>query len=349
MKLPKPLQVTRRSVQMLALLLILITPILARYANRLNAAELDHLLEEEAGSPQAKLLEGTDWVLRNSVVPDIEVDGRMRRDDEAAVDAASAVMGSSWAFEAFGVRFTDPLGALESMLSSGRMPRVLWIGLLLPLVLTLLFGRVFCSWLCPVGTILELTDGLRRVLKRVGMKPGRTKLWSGDKYLVLVVGLALTVSIGLPLLGSFYPPALFGREVESGFAVFFDAGEAGVAGLTAAGLSLASWFLLGIVFVELAFAPRMWCRALCPGGALYAVLGWLRPVRVRLDKSTCTDCGDCNVACGMGLDPMHDAMGVDCDNCGVCIASCPEGSLSIRAGVRAARPQPLRDGDVEAE
>lgn len=332
MKLPRPFQAARRTTQLLALLLILVTPILARYANRLNAAELDHLLEEQAGSPQAKLLAGTDLVLRKTVIPDIEVDGSLRRDDEAAVDAASTLMGSSWAFEAFGVRFTDPLGALESMLAGRHAPRVLWLGLILPLALTLVFGRVFCSWLCPVGTLLELFDGLRRLLKRLGMKPGRTHLWSGDKFLILAVGLALTLSLGLPLLGSFYPPALFGREVESGFAVFFDAGEAGASGLTAAGLSLASWFLLGIVFVELVFAPRMWCRALCPGGALYALFGWLRPVRVRLEKATCTDCGDCTVACGMGLDPMHDHMGIDCDNCGVCIASCPEGSLSLGIG-----------------
>jgi len=335
MKLPRPFQVTRRSVQALALLLVIVTPILARYANRLNTVELDHLLEEQAGTAQVAVLESTDWLIRNTVVPDIEVDGRMRRDDEAAVAAAAALQGSSWAFEAFGVRFTDPLGAVESMLAGRHMRRVLLIGLILPLALTLLLGRVFCSWLCPVGTILELLDGLHRLTRKLGMRLGRTKLWPGDKFLVLAVGLGLTVALGLPLLGSFYPPALFGREVESGFAVFFDAGEAGAAGLTAAGLSLASWFLIGIVFVELLFAPRMWCRALCPGGALYAALGWLRPVRVRLNKSTCTDCGDCNVACGMGLDPMHGHMGIDCDNCGVCVASCPEGSLAMGLGMGA--------------
>ena len=340
MKRPRGLQVTRRGVQLLFLVLVLVTPVLARYANRLSTGQLDHLLEEQAGSAQARALESADWLVRGTLAPDIVVEGQPRRDAEGAVAAASAVRGTSWAFEVFGLRFTDPLGAVESALASRSLRGVLLWGLALPLLLSIFFGRVFCSWICPVGTLLEWTDGLRRRLRKLDMRPGRVKLWSGDKYLVLAVGLGLSFAIGLPLLGSFYPPALLGREVQSGWAVFFDRGDAGLTGLTAAGLSLAAWFLILIVLVEVALAPRLWCRALCPGGALYALLGAGRLVRLRRTASTCTDCGDCNVHCGMGLDPMRDRTGIDCDNCGVCIAHCPEGSLEFGLLGRATPSEP---------
>jgi ferredoxin-type protein NapH len=183
--------------------------------------------------------------------------------------------------------------------------------------------------MCPVGFGLELTGKLRGLLRFLELSPGKVRLWLGNKYLILVVGLALSFVIGLPFLGYLYPPALLGREAHNGVTVMFDRAEEGVLGFSAAGLTLASWFLLGIALMEILFGPRLWCRSLCPGGAVYSLLGKFRLVRLQRHPDACTLCGDCVTACEMGLNPMTDKTGMECDNCGDCIKSCGDHALGF--------------------
>ena len=100
---------------------------------------------------------------------------------------------------------------------------------------------------------------------------------------------------------------------------------------------------MAIVLVEVTISRRWWCRYVCPGGALYAVLGARRAVRVTLDAGACTGCAECVAACPMGLNPMRNQMGMDCDNCGECITSCNDGALGYRLR------SPLRVGEAPAE
>ncbi len=88
-----------------------------------------------------------------------------------------------------------------------------------------------------------------------------------------------------------------------------------------------SLIVLGIVLLELTVSRRWWCRYVCPGGALYSLLGWARLVRVKRAASMCTDCGVCVVVCPMGLAPMQDVMGPECDSCGLCISNCGDDAL----------------------
>jgi ferredoxin-type protein NapH len=228
------------------------------------------------------------------------------------------------------VTLTDPLAALESVVASRSLPRVLLLGVLIPLLGTIVLGRVFCSWICPVGFMLELNGKLRKLLRFLEIKPGNVKLWAGNKHVLLATGLAVSFVVGLPVLGYLYPPALLAREAHNGVTMMFDRAEGGMLGFSAAGLTLASWFLLAIALVELGFGSRIWCRSLCPGGSLYALLGRWRVVRVRRQEEDCTKCGQCVVACEMGLSPMTDFTGMECDNCGKCVESCGDDALHYR-------------------
>jgi ferredoxin-type protein NapH len=328
MRFIKPMQVSRRTVQIIVVALILITPILARYTNYLSARQLDKAIERMDGSLQAGILETTDSVIGNFTEPEIR-DDRPTRNRKAHLEAARQLKGTTWSFELFGVTLTDPLAACESALASGTVRWVLVAGILIPVILTVLLGRIFCSWICPVGFFLELTDKLRGVLRFLEIAPGKAHLARANKYLLLFVGLGAALMFGIPFLGYFYPPALLGREVHNGITVMFDRAEEGFLGFSAAGLTLASWFLLGIAVVEIGLGARMWCRSLCPGGAVYALLGRWRLVRVGRDSSKCTKCGECVMRCGMGLSPMTDAMGMECDNCAVCISHCPDNALGF--------------------
>lgn len=330
MSFVRPLQISRRTVQILFVILTVLTPVLARYANYLSARQLDKVMARLEGSPQGELLLYTDTAIRSTFAPDIERGERMARDRDTALEVARSLKGSTWSFELFGVSLTDPLAVLESGLASRNVTWVLIAGALIPIALALLFGRVFCSWICPVGFGLEITGKLRKVLRFLEIKPGRTPLWDGNKYVLLVGGLLITAVFGIPFLGYLYPPAMLGREAHNGITVFFDRGEEGLLGFTGAGLTIASWLLLAIALLEIAFSARFWCRSLCPGGAVYNALGAARLIRVKLEDAKCTRCAECIPVCEMGLNPMSDPLGIECDNCGECISHCPEGALEFR-------------------
>lgn len=330
MKLLKPLQLSRRTVQFLVLALIVMTPVLARYGNYLSARQLDQVMKRFDDSIQGASLSYTDQAIRGLVAPDIERGENHRRDEKQALVAARSLKGTVWSFELFGVSLTDPLAALESVAATKSLRWVLILGILIPVGLSIILGRFFCSWICPVGLGLELSGKLRGLLRFLEIQPGRTRLWYGNKYLLLVLGLSLTLILGLPFLGYLYPPALMGRELHNGVTVMFDRAEDGLLGFSAAGLTLASWFLLSIAVIEVLFGARLWCRSLCPGGAVYSLLGRFRLLRVVRDSAHCTMCGECVVACDMGLNPMIDKTGMECDNCGLCIASCNDDALHMR-------------------
>jgi polyferredoxin len=332
-KRPTRLQVSRRTVQVAVLLLTVATPVIARYANYLSARQLDKAIERFEGSPQGLALHATDALLLGATGLDRDEeegsDLRHAERDELLV-AARQVRGSVWSFELFGLTLTDPLAAAESVLASRSFRWVMIVGVLVPIVGTILLGRFFCSWLCPAGFLFEITGSLRRLLRFLEVSPGRARLWHGNKYVLLGLGLAVSFVIGLPVLGYVYPPALIGREAHNGITMMFDRAEDGLLGFSAAGLTIASWFLLAIALVEVVFGPRLWCRSLCPGGALYALLGRYRLVRIERSPDNCTTCGECVLSCAMGLSPMTDKTGMECDNCGACVAACGDDALGFR-------------------
>ncbi len=235
-------------------------------------------------------------------------------------ERVASVHGDSWSAQIGGVSLLDPLAAAEGVVSQKASFRPLLLALVLPVALTVLLGRVFCSWVCPAGFLFESCDSLRRLLAKASLVPGRVRLWRGHKYVLLVAGLAVTALAGIPVLSHVYPPALAAREVHDTVFGLLDGRYAPTGALL---------FLFGIVLFELLAGRRAWCRSLCPGGALYCLLGSGRLVRIRREAKRCTDCADCIVACPIGLDPMHDRTGVECDNCRECVASCPEDALSF--------------------
>ena len=79
---------------------------------------------------------------------------------------------------------------------------------------------------------------------------------------------------------------------------------------------------------------RGFCRYVCPGGALYSLLGHFRLFRIKRDVTLCNDCAKCNVVCQFGLDPLHDNFTRECNNCTACIAVCPTDALIFTASFK---------------
>lgn len=226
-----------------------------------------------------------------------------------------SITGTLWSMKIGTLEFTDPLAAAETIAASRALYAPLILSVLIPLVGTLLLGRVFCSWICPGYLFFEIGNLLRRLLKLAEIPPARVPFSFKNKYILLLVGLVIAAVTGLPLFANIYPPAVLSR--------IFHAWVFGTALKT-------MLIIMGLILlVEVLVSPRWWCRTMCPGGALYGLLGAVRLVRVKVNPETCTHCHKCHPVCPMGLKPEQQSVGIECDNCAVCLRHCPEKALAL--------------------
>ncbi len=214
-----------------------------------------------------------------------------------------------------------PFGAVETagrlILQDKFIPKThesnLWV-FLGSIGATILFGALFCGWLCPLGSV---QDWIGRFGKKVlGKKYNRVpvkldKLLGYLRYPVLgmiVVQTTKLVSLAFTKFDPYY--ALF----------HFWTGEA---------LPSAIVVLL-IVIAASFFVERPWCRWLCPFGAVQGLIQLISPWKIRRDKTICIDCGKCTKACPMKIDVAVKSAVFDtrCNKCGECLSSCPvDGAL----------------------
>jgi polyferredoxin len=103
--------------------------------------------------------------------------------------------------------------------------------------------------------------------------------------------------------------------------------------------------VLGILMVGSIFVRDLWCRYLCPYGALVGVLGRLAPLKVTRDPELCTDCHSCTAACPARLKvhSMQRVASIECTSCQDCVVACPVSScLAVRPPKPAAATTWLR-------
>lgn len=230
-----------------------------------------------------------------------------------------AIKGNTWSGTFFGLQLSDPLAALSQAAAGLSLYWPFLLTALIPVVLTVLFGRFYCGWICPATLIYELNSNFSAWLHRMGLKTATKHFDRRLKYLVLVIGLIASAATGSILVASIYPPAIIGRELYYAIAL----------GGFGSGLV---FFVITLLF-DLLVARRGFCRYLCPGGALYSLLGRFRIFRIQRIVENCNDCAMCNAVCEFGLDPLHDAFGQECNNCTACIAICPTDALTFEARV----------------
>lgn len=203
--------------------------------------------------------------------------------------------------------FVSPLEGLESILVSKVIYLPLVIGMLLPVLLAFLLGRVFCGWICPINFLSGIVDRLTAVFARAVRKD----IWLLPRYVLwfaLLLEVVLAMVMGAPLFVFMSPPGLVGRELM--LLVFFHT-------IAVEGLIILIVLTLNLI------TRRFYCRYLCPLGGLLALLGAKRRLQVRQDEAACTKCRQCDRACPLGLEPSKgEGASIYCWNCGDCVDAC---------------------------
>lgn len=257
----------------------------------------------------------------------------------------------------------DPLATLAHLLSG----RTLLTGSALALgtvALTLVLGRVWCGWLCPLGTTLDALPLRRRRGKRRTVPDS----WRAVKHVLLLTTLAAALLGNLTLL-VIDPLTILIRTLTVAVWPAVDqlvtAAEAALYrfpvlrpavstfdGLVRPGLlPLAPAFyrytlLYAAVFVGVILlnriAPRFWCRYLCPLGALLGLLSKVGIVR-REVNDRCQQCDACAAACPTATIRAAEGYASDpgeCTVCLECLAVCPHDAIAFRARPSVSGPQP---------
>ena len=211
-----------------------------------------------------------------------------------------------------------PMGSLQGAINSDNKSTLYYVfGIIL--LYSILFGRLICGWLCPFGLIQEL---LYKIKTPKIKKNPITKVLSYVKYFVLVF-FVFVVPILYALRDETFPafckyicPA---GTFEGGIMLLSNKANEGELGSLGA---LFTWkfLLLVSVIVTSVFIFRVFCRFICPLGALYSLFNKISVFGIKVDNSKCTHCGLCINRCKMDIRTVGDK---ECISCGDCADVCP--------------------------
>ncbi len=252
--------------------------------------------------------------------------------------------------------FTNKLpGRLRSLIDFQFIPAILagfTIAWLLVVVTTILFGRLYCSVLCPAGI---LQDMIMRVSRFIQKKSGRKKIFFHyhKPYNFIRYGL-LAISVLLFLLGSIHllllldPYSNFGRitanlfrpvliftnnlaapelnKMDQYWLYKLELNTVSTAALVAATVAFLVFILMSVLH------GRLFCNTLCPVGSTLSLFSKYSFFRIGIDRTLCNACGNCTRACKSECID-YENMKVDhsrCVTCFNCIAHCNRGGLHYR-------------------
>lgn len=224
----------------------------------------------------------------------------------------------------------DPWLLLSQLRWQQEVPSWIWLPLL-TLASTLLWGRIFCGWLCPFGALLALTDKIgRTVFKKLSLP--RSKVLHAVQP---VRGYWLLFLVIVFVLGSNWvffltPFVLLSHETVRSLQGQFP------------------WMLMGIMAGTLFFS-RFWCSVLCPTGVLLSLVARPRLFRYRI-TGNCVHCEKCAGICSVGAAPLNTGVAKEgCLACRDCQRACPTKAIEWRqSSWRGKNGQSVSANDVAA-
>ncbi len=226
------------------------------------------------------------------------------------------------------------------------------IAIVVVMVLTLLFGRLYCSTLCPLGI---MQDGISNVSGR--RKGGKTRFryskplgWLRYSLLTIFVVALLWHALGV-VVALLEPWGVFGRIAENLFSPLWRSGNNLLAWFAERADSYAfysvdvfvkSWITFGISALWLAglallawWKGRVYCNSVCPVGTILGEVSRVSLFRLTFDKERCTKCGVCEKRCKSEcIDSKNQSIDrTRCVVCFDCVESCKFDAMSYRLAV----------------
>lgn len=225
-----------------------------------------------------------------------------------------------------------------------------WVIIFVLLVLTALFGRVYCSSICPMGVYQDIVGWLRKKCtnkkhkKKYKYLPALNILrWSflGATIVAFLFGFSFLVGLldpysafGRMIVHLFKPAYLAGNNLLAALLIpvgnytFYKVGIY-MLSLSSTVIALATFIIISIMAWR---NGRIYCNTVCPVGTLLGFISKHALYQIRFDSESCTLCGRCARACKASCIDFKN-MTVDtsrCVNCFNCIEECKESGLRYK-------------------
>ena len=201
------------------------------------------------------------------------------------------------------------------------------------LLLTVLFGRLYCSVICPLGILQDSMIWLRK--KAYKFKPRKNHPWIRVAAVVILIA-ALLLDLQF-IVAAIAPYSIYGRAVCSLLGMYST--KAIIIGIGTIVVMLIIAFFFG----------RDYCNIVCPVGAVLGGVSHFALFRPVIDPEKCVGCHSCEKKCKAGcIDSESRTIDTSrCVDCFDCIDDCKAGAIRYR--VRPMRKTPKREGDSSTD
>jgi ferredoxin len=240
------------------------------------------------------------------------------------------------------------------------------LGFVVIILLVILFGRFYCSMICPLGFLQD-------IISRIGIKFRKRKIYRYKKpnnyvrYGILGLLILSLFTGSISLIGWFDPYSNFGRIISGTFrplAIVINDGvaklfeKANIYILPPIGLRnfsilalIISFALLVIIVLFSYKRGRLFCNTICPVGNSLGLLSRLSVFKIQIQPSNCTKCGKCSTKCKAEcIDILNQKVDFDrCVGCYDCIAVCPENAIGYQYSFLASQSAKPIDNSFNSE
>jgi len=213
------------------------------------------------------------------------------------------------------IPLSDPFAALQTIISGFLLGTDALIGAIIVLLIySVIGGRVFCSWICPVNLLSDFSLWVREKLKIT--ISNKILLTRETRYYILGLSLFLSIISGVAAFEIISPISIFHRSI-----IF------GIGG----GWSI----ILALFLFDIVIHKNGWCGHLCPLGAFYAITGKYGFLKIKHYHNNCSMCMKCFDVCPeeQVLKIIGNESGLinfgACTNCGRCIDVCDDKALQF--------------------
>ncbi|MBR3698362.1 MAG: 4Fe-4S binding protein [Bacteroidales bacterium] len=200
------------------------------------------------------------------------------------------------------------------------LPAVLSLSLIAVaiIVVALLFGRIYCSVICPLGVMQDIYSWLGGKIKKNRFSYVKEHKWL--RYTVCAIFVVCLIFGFTPVITLLEPYGNFGRIVTSFY-------------MRNVTLSIIAWVMMLILGVLAFLYGRAYCNSICPVGTILSFFSRFSLFRVRFDQDKCKHCGLCEKNCkARAIDAKAGTVDYSrCVVCGDCTAQCKFDALHYTA------------------
>ena len=211
----------------------------------------------------------------------------------------------------------DPAIALQMILLTKSILIAVLLMMTVPVILAMIFGKVFCSWACPFNFIAELLDKLKKSSQKHNRNPKAFYYWTIFGIILLFITI-----FGIPIIVFISMPGQIS-------ALIADAIFNGIFGIEIL-------LIMIILAIEFILNRNFWCKYVCPVGATLSLFRIKKTLKVAYEPKKCAKCesrkdSPCISVCPLNLNPRLSGAYPYCYNCFECVNTCRKngGALNI--------------------